>query len=435
MGLVFNANQEKSILQEVYFGKTKELQKIENQLDIFRNKYMDRYVFNTHVNSDTDLLKFNRMVENYFGFGTFSLGITNQPIVNAYTLPIDYRLDTNTSEELLVDKNTFKFRKEADYCCLVYTYSGIIFNPHYTTDEVFALILHEIGHNFFGCINQKNTPLVDLYKAFLCVNLLYGNLTVLFTTNLSMKVLTNLDIKLRENNSIITSLLDYYGQMCDVISTVLGYAFKIANFLSFNTLSVVMALIDKIFSIVKTSKNPIDIVVNLIMFPTNYRNERLADNFPTMYGYGNSLASALNKMEDHKSSPSKISNEFNKIPLVSTLYNLNALVPSILLTGLDEHPQHIARAQDQLNLLKYEIAKENLDPKMKKVILADIKAIESQMQKYIDISKGVEDPDLAKHLYNKVLYKYTGSRAIKDILLDDRNKYEEYDKVVDRLTN
>ena len=38
-------------LTEVYIGKTKELLLAETQLDIFRKKYMSKYVFNTIVNS------------------------------------------------------------------------------------------------------------------------------------------------------------------------------------------------------------------------------------------------------------------------------------------------------------------------------------------------------------------------------------------------
>ena len=84
--MVFNnPNIKQQAVNEVYFGKTPELIAIENQLDIFRNKYMNRYVFNMSVNSDSDLLKFDRMMEDFFGFGCFTLHIHNQAACTAFT--------------------------------------------------------------------------------------------------------------------------------------------------------------------------------------------------------------------------------------------------------------------------------------------------------------------------------------------------------------
>ena len=63
-----------SVLNEVYIGKTPELLAIEHQLDIIRQRYMGKY-HNPKINSDPDLIKFNRMIEDYFGFGCFALQI------------------------------------------------------------------------------------------------------------------------------------------------------------------------------------------------------------------------------------------------------------------------------------------------------------------------------------------------------------------------
>lgn len=40
--MIFNVNSSSNLrpVNEVYFGKTKDIQKIENALDHFRNKYM-----------------------------------------------------------------------------------------------------------------------------------------------------------------------------------------------------------------------------------------------------------------------------------------------------------------------------------------------------------------------------------------------------------
>lgn len=67
--MLININESQNNLQainEVYFGKTKEILAIEKQLDLVRNKYMNRYLTNVFVNNDQDLLKLNRMIEDYF---------------------------------------------------------------------------------------------------------------------------------------------------------------------------------------------------------------------------------------------------------------------------------------------------------------------------------------------------------------------------------
>lgn len=69
-----NPNIKQQAVNEVYFGKTPELIAIENQLDIFRNKYIGKYI-DFKSNNDPDLLKFNRMIEDFFGFGCFNLYI------------------------------------------------------------------------------------------------------------------------------------------------------------------------------------------------------------------------------------------------------------------------------------------------------------------------------------------------------------------------
>ena len=151
-------------INEVYFGKTPEIMAIENQLDKFRRNYMGKYLI-MGVNNDPDLIRLNRMFENQFGFGCFSLNIVTQMIENAFTMPIDMRYDVfNTNKNLIANKNTFKFNKDADYTCIVCIFSGLIFNPAYTTEEIMACILHEIGHNFYAALDKKHGVLAKLYQ-------------------------------------------------------------------------------------------------------------------------------------------------------------------------------------------------------------------------------------------------------------------------------
>lgn len=424
--------EQRRVLNEVYIGKTKELLAIERELDLFRNAHMERY-FEPMINSDPQLLKINRMFEKAFGFGCFTLEIINQMQINACTMSIDYKYDVKSfgkEKDVIVDKTGYKFNPAYDYAGIVMIYSGLIFNPNYTTEEIMAVILHEIGHNFFSTIDGTNGLFILLVKTLVLISALQSNIfSLLYMFNGVDSLLVKLDRNLREKNSIIVTVLDYYSFFTDLLAQAKTTIFGILNVLTFNLFKTVLYAFVGAIKIYSMS-NPLNILLTM----GKYKNERTADNFPSIYGYGPALTSAVNKFEAHGYSPSKMMNAIENTPVISTIYNMISLPAEILVTAFDEHPAGIARAQDQLDLLNEELKKSDLDPKMKKVIKSDIILIEKQMQKIIDNSKGMQDPDLARHCYNRWLYEKTGSKEIKDILLSDKRRFYEYDRVFyDRL--
>lgn len=230
-------------INEIYFGKTKEIQAIEDAIDHFRQKYMGKY--NPYkVNIDPEIITINRMFENQFGFGTFAFQIVPDPQYNAYTCPISYRFDVNTygignKENLLADRSTFKFNKEMDYACTVNITTGLIFNPNFTTEEVMACILHEIGHNFYFVLNKKNAVLVNVYKALLFVGLASrGWLFDLLSLTNAYESLDNRLTEIIKKNRIcqeIVGVVDYAG---GVMNTLKAAVFSLMQLLSFNLIYV-----------------------------------------------------------------------------------------------------------------------------------------------------------------------------------------------------
>ena len=415
------------VLDEVYIGKTKGLQVIEDELDSFRSRYMNNH-FNTHINNDPQLIKINRMFEDEFGFDVFSLHIINLQEVNLFTLPVDYRVDVITQTPV-VSKSGFKFNKSAKYAIIVCVYSGAIFNPHFTTGEIMASILHEIGHNFFASLNRNNAVLADTYKSvnltLMLINLLYGNFGALVNAPLSFNSFDNAVLKMmddaRKNKKLLALTTDMFQFVKSITSTGIGMFFKIINVLSFNVFNSVL----RVVGAAKSAINP----MTYLQLCVGYRNERAADNFPTMYGYGSELSSFLRKVEESGNKPSEFVNNLSTIPVISAMFNCVGLIPTIIGTALDPHPAGISRTQDQLNLLKRELSTASIDPKMEKLIKADIAAIEKEMKALTDVSREFDDPDIARHIYYRYLYTHNDSKEIKDRLLDDKNKFYEYDKV------
>lgn len=434
-------NNNKSIINEVYFGKTPSLQKIEKQLDKFRSKYLGKVhtITPPRVNQDHDLFEFNRMIEEEFGFGCFSLQIIGEPIMNAFTMPIDMRIDVlNSNKHLIADKNSFKFNKDADYSCIVCIYSGIIFNPEITTGEVMACILHEIGHNFFGALNKSYGFMSNFYCAMIFINnmiiiilnptsrnLKAGAEYIAHSTNAISKSINKLEKKWRKNNSIIMVITDYYNAIHNIISSGIN---TIVNFINRATLGV-FGIASSTYSAISKAFQFIYNPINFLIFGYDYKNERLADNFPTMYGYGSELTSFLNKISSGNTKPMQKSIElFNRIPIISHIYNFNASIASIIGRAFDEHPEGLIRAQDQIDLLNNELQKEDLDPKMRKVLMEDIKACQLQINKFTDLSKGITDRDFVRNAYNKMLRDVFGSTNMNNEFFDDIDKFDVYDR-------
>lgn len=425
-------------INEVYIGKTKELLEIEKQLDKFRNKYMGQYLLKSKVNSDPDLIKLNRMFESYFGIGCFMLGIESERAVNAYTISIDNNFDVNRKgKDIIVDKNGYRFKKEYDYSMCIATYTGVLFNPDFETDECMAMILHEIGHNFFRCMSGYNCIMSNVFTALKATVIIatmiacpaYGTTIaipyLLTNTNAFMKFVNKIELKLRENNSVLISLSDTLDDISGIIETGKTAANDIIRILCRG-----LAYYPMIPSVLFKKLNPI----SLFSTGIRYKGERTADNFATIYGYGAAEASLFNKFNNEKMHDKDIvMGQFDKFPILPTLFHLVEMPALIILTAFDEHPDEIYRCKDQLALLKREVKKEDLDPKMRAVLLSDIKQCEIQIDQLIDTTKGIKDPYLAKHLYNKVLSHFNG--GLKELLLDDKKKFDRYDDQYNKLNS
>ena len=436
--MLLNINESQNNLQainEVYFGKTKEILAIEKQLDLVRNKYMNRYLTNIFVNNDPDLLKLNRMIEDYFGFGCFSLNIINEPIVNGFTMPIDNRIGLKnqiSKKYLIVDKGTFKFNKSADYTCMVYIYSGVMFNPAFTTGEVMAMILHEIGHNFYSALNNEYNGImtnVYIYSVFILRLLisikdpLLGIKNILYSSDLIVKTKENIKKYLRENDSITQKIIDTVVWAKNIVEQVKGLKFKLLDLGS-------LGILPMIYTAINTAKCllPIELLITGFVLKRGYAFERTADNFATMYGYGPDAISFFNKASSKNiNQASLIENIYMKIPIISNIYAINTNLTYMIMSCVDEHPVGISRCSDQLNMLKRELEKSDIDPKMKKTIQEDIKLCEKNIKDITNISGGLKNKDILRNAYYKALYEISDSKDLKDMLLDDINKFDAYD--------
>lgn len=403
-------------INEAYIGKTKDIIAMEKAIHNIRADHIGDIYF---VNADTS--EFNRLAEKVFGFKTFALNIIPGATFNAFTCPIDYRLDSKTltpKASAICDKKGFKYKKEAGYCCIVNIYSGLIFSDLFTDGEIMAIILHEIGHNFSNIIDkgiEANTFILKyLCFIFFIINIFNGRLR---TSQLSLNSLEEFKLKVEK----------------DIKEKLPGLAYIVGFFRGIKGIAIdlfynICGLLGLIFpvSLSKVYKLIVEKLCNLLYSPTGYNNEKLSDNFATVYGYGPELASALSKFETNTGVLT--SDTINKIPVIGDIVALKSLPVEIILSAFDEHPIWFERSQDQIRLLEAELKKSSLDPKMKKVIENNIEEIKKSQEEYKKYS-------VSKHnatVYKKAWYSFIFNISDGDIRhkVVGKNNFENIDKAL-----
>ena len=150
--------EEQAILNEVYFGKNEEMQRLESAIS--RVRYTAREKGNKLRSNDKSIIDLCKTIENIFGFSTVGILLNYTNIIDISCFPIGRRIGEQFSqkkmkENLLANEKTFKFNKSANYNVLISASIGLLVHKDLTDAEVTAAFLHEIGRNFSECFNPN----------------------------------------------------------------------------------------------------------------------------------------------------------------------------------------------------------------------------------------------------------------------------------------
>ena len=383
------------VLNEAYFGKTKGVLKIEKALGVLRHKYMGQY-FSKDINLDPGIDDICRAIEDAFGFGLVQFEVVIEASINAYTLPLGTSVDARGSKYMEVDTtNGYRYNKQANFAALFYITSGLFLNEAFTDAEITAIILHEIGHNFTtsaidynGNLNALNNILVGLYT--------FGAYTVV-SSNVVKR--TSINIK-NYMAKTFKRLAEVYNSFKSVIGTwryILTEYFKFGEFMN----NVTMPFTTMASTIATNVWNR---AINYAFFPTRfltgYDDERFADSFATMYGYGPEIQSSLEKIHDRKTSVYEADKFINSSPLLANYVDLFKLPVLFIIYAFDEHPELPARMKNACTQIEYDLKNHHFRPDMKARIKHDLKVMQANLAKYEKINTGVtENPKAIKELY------------------------------------
>jgi hypothetical protein len=389
----FLLNEAVDFVNEAFVGKTPLLQEIEDQIGVIRGK-LDRY---EDWDSHPEVQKLNRLFEKQFGMDVFALHMDPHKVINAYTMVLCRTFDLagkiDYSKVIQADrKDGFKFKPGNNFCISAVVFWGLMGNPNLTDGEVLAIILHEIGHNFADFIDGKirlaNASMMEAYKQFLLAQCILLSMTIIlapyaiYKYKKQTKQFTN-DYRYDKE---VDNQDDYHPHKAK------REAKKAKREDFWSNLHQTISRYNPINRILaKSSIRTRDLyrgeLTKSARESLDRRNEIIADKFAGVYGYGPELATALDKMGQVQTTVERWTAKLPGGEKVNRTWE--ELYKDI--TEFDCHPHNIQRINENIKLLKDELKQDEMDPKMKKVILDQISQLESIVK---DISTRVnKDPN------------------------------------------
>lgn len=368
-------------IDEAFVGKSPILEEIEKNFEAIRTKYSKF----SDINHSPELIRINRLFEQQFGMEVFALHIDPSDAINAFTNVIAYRIDTDNKYIDLVRFNATKgyfFEKGNNLCIIMTMYHGLLMNPSITPEELVAVCLHEIGHNFADAIDNDiqidNKKFVEMLVTYYT----YETLAKYGFSNTKTKEEKKKDQSKKSNKfrgilNGVSGVVKDKVQFITYILTggVLGYDYnKAIRYAEINGAD-------------KAAKKSL-----------GRRNEAIADKFAGCYGYGPAQASCLIKMD--KAMTNGDDSIIYKVPIIGPFIKAARRNFFRKVGSMDVHGQTIQRLNEELALLEYELAHTDLDPKLVAVIKAQIKQLKDARDELIKVAPTASEQDKLDAEYN-----------------------------------
>ena len=116
-------------------------------------------------------------------------------------------------------------------------------------------------------------------------------------------------------------------------------------------------------------------------------DEKFADQFATMYGYGTELTTVLNKISVFKQYDSGLTQALRTIPIVGVFVGLSNIFGSFIDRGIKDevHPTIYRRSMDSIKQMEYDLSRsENLTRKQRLELENNIRRAKSYVSTFYD---------------------------------------------------
>lgn len=449
---VYNISSNDKILQEVYLGETKDIKELQDILSRFRSRCFKERSLLKAMNTYDELYEFNRKAEDTWGFKAFSLSIAMGIGLNACTIPISCNIDASAKKlknSYKTSKTNYKYSKEDGFTCIVFLNHDLLMDPRFTDREILAVILHEVGHNFATTFDPASSIFSSIQSTVLVINnitniiksviTLNPQLAVdaaqntLLTINKSRKALLKLEEKIKKEYSGMWIFIDTCTRFYNIMRNLLLVIGKMVS--NFELVKILLMPLEVVLNLILAAINAIN-TVNPILILINYfkySDEKAADSFCALYGYGPEQASCLAKLT-YSDEKSKL---YKTCPIIPQFFKVLCFIPELIISGADAHPDTCNRMKSELTYLKQESERSDLDPKVKKEINKQVKQLEALIDKTIlkpAREKDMSDPQLIKKLYNASIYDALGG-DYREILYGEGNMHDKLDRAYNKKLN
>lgn len=410
------------ILNEVYFGETKEIKELLETLHDFRYEFITEGKRRTAFpgsNSHPKLLEFSEKIEDLFGFGAVDIHIINKDYKNAFTQPVCYSIGCEDPQKHIHSNSKgFYFDKKFNYAVIMNITSNIILNQDFTDREVLAIILHEIGHSFVivqkeiaPLVNTKRTTIIILTICDIIMQIMQLNTIGVYqdVKNLIGTVNGYKLFKAKINKALMKTPI---GKATDAIlqcqqllmipfSKVSSAWFKLVGL---DTIAKALTILLSGYGTLLSKEDAKKVSKGNLAFDRSM--EYFSDNFAASYGFGMDLTSALRKMEFSDTDVlEKISDKISKLNPLNLILGEYIKIPYYeICAEMGVHPSYANRVNKIQQDLKKELAKNNINPKLKKELMTSIKEIDDMKDKFKKL-EGVKksDPNSYKQIWMAAL--------------------------------
>lgn len=370
-------------IEEAYIGKTPILLEIENKIARLREE-VSMYKDN---NSNKTLMEISKLFEKQFGMEIFAIRVDKSLDINASTMPIGRYFDmVNEDMRSYVigdNNNGYRFRKGNGLCIVVNITYGLLKDERMTNEGILGVILHEIGHQFASCLsNDIALYNKDLINSYLIMLAQYSMMNAADQYTNSYEKEKETKKRKKNKNHKIKGL---FGGILRVIGNKIIDRIYVSDRTNKNSANYINAYKAELQKEKEKNKDNKDLPENKFGYNINRFDETFADRFAAVYGYSTGLLNLLDV--DLDITGNRLYKKARKKGKIAQLNNDLYEEALFDISDYDEHPNALQRMNNILASLKSEIAKDDLDPRVKEELKYQISNIEKEVENLTTVRK------------------------------------------------
>jgi len=372
---------------ETFYGGNKYLDQIDSYFESLKSKIQ------RNPNDSDEITQIKKLLSELFGFEQVHFTVIPSKTMNACTIPFCWELKKPERKDFEIEKTPNGLRYKNPQGKSLYVYMNSYTIEMCTPRECTAILLHEIGHNFYAVEDYYKYARSNIINRSI-IQVFYFLVLGIYTRNIALILLgvksiieifafckspqkyqdrilklrtSNYDAKTKDYGFIKKSLI----VILNAITGIIGVAFSPFTLLLTLPAVYVQKICNKFTSNVDNHE---------------YLGEKFSDDFTASYGYAKEVANVFKNGRKLSYSGSLTQN----IPILNMINSYNDAVYNSTLFLTDPHPERHQRCVNMLNKLKYELNNnsDKLTVQQKQQITTDI----IQLEKIIEISKSNKHP-------------------------------------------